>query len=267
MSKPTLTITLDVDLSNPGQFLACCGLLELASRMDASSFGWFNDSCFNVACTKHAELLSTLCDCKISPRKLDHTEFLARQSAGKAPASSNTINPIVFGAPFHLEIDWWLKPSPNRAFKTWSGKAQVPHDILTGVQRWTADCLRSATFTIDELLHRPGTLDRQPFCYSSAKSRHALDVGFSINDSPLTLSHYPLVELLVFVALQRFRPAPRGEWFGYITWPCPLPVNLAACAMIPGLCSLGGHHFEFQVIDRDDHDHRQFSYARRRQHE
>ena len=33
MSYPEPSITVNVDVTNPGQFLACCGLLELADRL------------------------------------------------------------------------------------------------------------------------------------------------------------------------------------------------------------------------------------------
>src|SRR5437870_3331191 len=41
MIEPTADITLDVDLRNPGQFFACCGALELSSRLWPESEGWF----------------------------------------------------------------------------------------------------------------------------------------------------------------------------------------------------------------------------------
>ena len=33
MSEPTPSIAVSVDPTNPGQFFACCGLLELADRL------------------------------------------------------------------------------------------------------------------------------------------------------------------------------------------------------------------------------------------
>ena len=39
-------VTIPVDLTNPGQFFACCGLLELASQLDEEAEGWFEVSDF-----------------------------------------------------------------------------------------------------------------------------------------------------------------------------------------------------------------------------
>src|SRR5947207_624032 len=46
MSSPARDITIPVDLLNPGQFFACCGLLELADRTWRDVEGWFSDQCF-----------------------------------------------------------------------------------------------------------------------------------------------------------------------------------------------------------------------------
>ena len=37
------TITVKVNATNPGQFFACCGLLELADRLWRGAEGWFAD--------------------------------------------------------------------------------------------------------------------------------------------------------------------------------------------------------------------------------
>lgn len=41
MSHPEPTIRINVDVTNPGQFFACCGVLELASRIDPHSTARF----------------------------------------------------------------------------------------------------------------------------------------------------------------------------------------------------------------------------------
>ena len=41
MNQPVIQIP--VDLTNPGQFFACCGLLELADRLWPGTEGWFDE--------------------------------------------------------------------------------------------------------------------------------------------------------------------------------------------------------------------------------
>src|ERR1700747_1456326 len=50
MSARMPNISVSVDVTNPGQFFACCGLLELADRLWPGAQGWFEDSTFGIAC-------------------------------------------------------------------------------------------------------------------------------------------------------------------------------------------------------------------------
>jgi CRISPR-associated protein Csb3 len=49
MTHPEPNITIKVDVTNPGQFFACCGLLELADRLwlawQISLSGWLLECC------------------------------------------------------------------------------------------------------------------------------------------------------------------------------------------------------------------------------
>src|SRR5438270_7107454 len=44
-----MTIRVAVDPTNPGQFFACCGLLELADRLWPEAEGWFDEREFCIA--------------------------------------------------------------------------------------------------------------------------------------------------------------------------------------------------------------------------
>ena len=44
MSNLKADLSINVDPTNPGQFFACCGLLELADRLGSGSEGWFESS-------------------------------------------------------------------------------------------------------------------------------------------------------------------------------------------------------------------------------
>lgn len=52
MTSPPASISVAVDPTNPGQFFACCGLLELADRLWPGAEGWFTEggSEFKIAC-------------------------------------------------------------------------------------------------------------------------------------------------------------------------------------------------------------------------
>jgi CRISPR-associated protein Csb3 len=261
MNPPTPAFTLDVDLTNPGQFLACCGLLELASRLAPEAVGWFGEHSFSLS-TNPDDILSRLKDCKIAARELGQEEFLARAPAHSTPKSSNTLNPVHLGAPFALEIDWWLKPSPLRTLKLWAG-SMVPARIVVALQMCVKTSMaRRPGLTFRERLVETSTVEVSPFHFAGTKSRHALDLGFSIDEvKDLKLMHQPLIELLAFIALQRFRPAPSRDWLRFAAWSTPLPATVAAAVAGGGIDSLILATIAFQVIDRDDHGHKQLSQA------
>src|SRR6059058_2715350 len=50
MTNAAPSIRVNVDVTNPGQFFACCGLLELADRLWPGAEGWFEKGKFCVAC-------------------------------------------------------------------------------------------------------------------------------------------------------------------------------------------------------------------------
>src|SRR5882762_5519087 len=60
MSRPEPSIRVNVDLTNPGQFFACCGLLELADRLWPAAEGWFERREFCILTTDGSKMLSEL---------------------------------------------------------------------------------------------------------------------------------------------------------------------------------------------------------------
>src|SRR6266545_2350109 len=115
MSAETRLTTLDVELTNPGQFLACCGLLELAGHLDPNALGWFDDRRFYLS-GGHAELLEQFIWCTVTP--------LAATGAGNTPTDDSDNGeekkepkspPVLLGDPFNLRLDWWEDDSANEA--------------------------------------------------------------------------------------------------------------------------------------------------------
>src|SRR5205814_8410328 len=72
MKATTQSFSVQVDVTNPGQFFACCGLLELAHRLWPGAEGWFQETnaTFQVCCEDSGasldELVSSLRACEIS---------------------------------------------------------------------------------------------------------------------------------------------------------------------------------------------------------
>jgi hypothetical protein len=69
MKNPDPSICVNVDVTNPGQFFACCGFLELAGRLWPGAEGWFGENRFLIAghpeCSLHA-LLKALAESTVA---------------------------------------------------------------------------------------------------------------------------------------------------------------------------------------------------------
>ena len=55
-----MSIRIHVDPTNPGQFFACCGLLELADRLWGFAEGWFEARAFQIKTEDAGASLSKL---------------------------------------------------------------------------------------------------------------------------------------------------------------------------------------------------------------
>ena len=62
-----MSFSVTVDPTNPGQFFACCGLLELADRLWPGAEGWFADGKFHVTCEGTlSAVLDPLAGCELT---------------------------------------------------------------------------------------------------------------------------------------------------------------------------------------------------------
>src|SRR5437762_2249912 len=94
MNNPEPTIRVAVDPTNPGQFFACCGLLELADRLWPGAEGWFEPGEFRMATGGGLP---------------DLVEGVSEAALTQLVRDDDTASPIEIGSPFRkLRLDWWL---------------------------------------------------------------------------------------------------------------------------------------------------------------
>ena len=223
MSEVTPSITVDVDPTNPGQFFACCGLLELADRLWPGSEGWFSSEglSFHINCGENT--LDDLVDA-IAYALLVHDD-------PSDPYSS----PVSIGEPFRrLTIDWWIHGFLGaRDLKVWAGTMES-----FGIARALQYSMRSPEFKSPNLFNI-GLVSRnpdepskkkEPFYFDARRSTnaHSVDVGFSANDISITSTAHPAVELLCLIGIQVARPALTEikRVYDYFLWTTPLTANL-----------------------------------------
>jgi hypothetical protein len=236
------SIRVQVDPTNPGQFFACCGLLELADRRWPGAEGWFTEDAreFRIKCegTLRA-LVDAIASAELIPTRPDD------------PYST----PFVVGRPFRpLSVDWWETDLTGaKDLKVWAGTMES-----CGIARAMQQAMRQEQFQ-DALLFEKGLVvmnpddpgkKKEPYYFDArrAPNAHSRDVGFSINDLGETTTAFPAVELLCLIGLQVARPAFTNETrvYDYFTWTRPLPPNLLLAAATGVMHLAGARRFRFE---------------------
>lgn len=229
-----MSFRVNVDPTNPGQFFACCGLLELADRLWPGAEGWFADGRFQVATEGSLQRLLIIL-------VMDPPVELVQLSNGLSVPS--LIAPLCFtfdgGATTALTLDTWMTigiakgevvPVANPPWNFWSGQ-QTSKGIWTSLRSILAAQLRTSDLS-DESIFAQRRLLSGRFGFDPGPAWNALDVGFSLNEQKIEVESSPVVELLAAVGVQRFRPqvSPDRTTFQYATWGQPLAPSVAFAA-------------------------------------
>lgn len=251
-------IELKVDVSNPGQFFACCGLLELAELVWGEALLCrFNGDTFCVLRADEAP----------DTRSLD--QLLTRISMLPLVAlepADEMATPLGLNG---LRLDWWKDSrSGGRSLKTWAGSQSGPR-IAQAMQQAlprteTQACLSFSCVVFDQANPIKKV---EPYYFDARRGGRpfARDIGFSPDALGMTTPAYPAVEFLCLVGLQRCRPAQteRPRVFDYFTWRTALPTSVlpgAVCGLLPAV-GARGYRFE-NAFRTDQRKHKAFSPAR-----
>lgn len=268
MTSSVPPVAIPVDPTNPGQFFACCGLLELADRLSPGAAGWFQAAQFHLAVSVSLrELLASI-------RDIRYTAVASGRGGESDWDEDVPVAPLDLADPFGLRLAWW---GEERGLKTWAGSMRVEliaAAMSRAIDPACPDPLNQAAVVFDPPPEaRPGVkppkpTKREPFYFDSRRARnaHALDVGFSANDLELTTLAYPAVEFLCLVGLERSRPKPAGppRTFRYWTWSWPVPVPVLAAAVTGELGDSAAVQYQFESVFRSaQRKHKAFGAASR----
>lgn len=272
MSIPKIAIP--VNLANPGQFFACCGLLEFAHRLWPDTEGWFRCDLFYLQSRQAA--FAELADClyglqvenTMSAEQRERLKMLRDMSGAQLKAqpaleaekkkleSQRREEPIFLAGKTPIRVDWFRDDdSGGMRFKTWAGQQSVidiATDMYLGFSQIPDLC--------ESTLWSTATGIGLPFNFDSDLGAQGapLDIGFSFD--PLAASKgtrieqscKPGVEFLSFVGLQRFRPRALtdGKRFLYAAWNQPLPPSAAAAATCQAIALRDSQLYEFRLLYR-----------------
>lgn len=265
MPDPRKMFSIPVDVTNPGQFYACCGLLELATMADGEAVSWFDsDDCgFHLSVTTQ-QIIHLLTQLQVAEADADAHLGTIRAFFPDAKDLS-AIAPVLIQIPAsdaEFSIDWWLSPNMN-ALKIWAGSGGATK-IMQTLHRSIASILSDHEEPAMWLsLSRP--VQPKPFYFDCRNSGTAVDQGASADKLGLKVEFRPFTEFLTLIGLQRFRTYPtksgNRRWVvRYRTWHDALPITLASAACATGCRNLSGKAFDFPIEPRDDKGH--FSYGR-----
>lgn len=284
MADALPNISVNVDLTNPGQFFACCGLLELADRLWPGAEGWFaaDGKQFNVSMKSTSEVNGTRPESDLEFLVKNFVNCSIKSSLGddglnrlgtllSQDKSSLTIieaeekirlqaawkrERIVVGPPFDLILDWWWDElSGATLLKTWAAKqfiTKIIKPLQDATHLWKSDDKNAAS-----LIQFSTKISGLPFYFDSDSHAQntARDYGFSFADVPTTSVHRPFLELLAFIGLQRFRPMriDASNLIQYAVWFQPLAISVAS-PVASGLVEIPQiMHLEFSMLYRTEY--------------
>jgi CRISPR-associated protein Csb3 len=245
MRKQKANCVVSVDLANPGQFFACCGLLELAHRLWQGAEGWFEDH-----------------------------EFLIRKINGKSGALDDLIravttvdlqqvdsqddysSPIHVPTPFNLRLDWWNdEQGGGKRLKVWAGSmrnVRIARAMQHALRNQDQGGDLSSLFSYGIVVYESDRPDQkvEPFYFDSRRGSCArsIDTGFTPDTLEMTTVAYPATELLCLIGLQRCRPSvtETDRVFDYFTWSMPLSCPVTPAATSGLLANVGARGFRFE---------------------
>jgi CRISPR-associated protein Csx14 len=263
-----MTFRVNVDINNPGQFFACCGLLELADRLWPGAEGWFATDCQRFFISSEGRL-----DYLLALLVMDPPTAIDRLSCNGL-AVPPILAPLEFtfdgGSTTALTLDAWtriamVKNVPqvisNPPWNFWSGQ-QTSAGIWSALRAELARQLTRIAPDELECLFSQQLFQKGRFGFDPGPAWNALDAGFSPNEQRMAVESSPAVELLAAVGIQRFRPVMRDDRqsFDYFTWHSPCAPALAAAATAGAIYSPNRRRFRSSVVGRGQYAALSFAY-------
>ena len=248
-------IRVNVNPANPGQFFACCGLLELADRLWGGAEGWFGDGEFGIASPGTlAETLQSIVDAG--------AEEVTRLSNGLEVKPLIAPIRLSFNGtrPFRLTLDAWMTitvekgkavAAANPPWNFWSGQ-QTSFRIWRDLRGALQEQIESLDAACLPVLFQHRVLLSGRFGFDPGAAWNALDVGFSPNEQGMEVASSAAVEMLAAVGIQRFRPqvARDNQSFYYATWGQRLSPSVAGAAAAGTIVVPRSRCFRGRVISR-----------------
>ena len=177
-------IALQVDPANPGQYFACCGLLELAHRMRPGAEAWFADGHFMLrGLDSAAQLLNALLECEIV-NTMTSEQKRRRKELGEMGQKALKADPALEAEKKAVDSLWRESPCCLAILSalgwTGSGYAQRRQELQ--------DLGRTAV----DSRHRDGLAEPDAAGWRRARRLVALEFGERLRSVELRFQHWRL---------------------------------------------------------------------------
>ena len=243
MEYPNHDISIQVDAANPGEFFACCGLLELADRLSSGAEGWFDSDRFFVAFLDPSRAVTVQ----------EILWALVNANVERTSEDDDKESPLRLSGSVDFRIDWWIDSNGrNNALKTWAGN----QDSLKMFSKWESplkEILEDENPNPSELFQAQMTL-QGPYGFDPKFGWDALSVGFSLNEHTRYKKSQtrPVVEILGAIGIQRFAPDMTAGYgtARYSTWKVPLLPSVARLAVVSRLPDTSLEEMESRTTKR-----------------
>lgn len=237
---------VNVDLGNPGQLLACGGLLEAADRLWRESLvtSWFENGRFSLNVPGSvSDLLEWL-----------GTASVAGVEQGSYAGAGDDAAVLKWPGGVRWCLNSWSGQDFGRTrIKTFAGQMKGPV-ILAHLLDWARRRRREGDDADDINLFdlAPTKIGASLFGLDVRKGRAAVDVGFSADALKIGTENFPAVELFAAIGLQGFRPKQKDRDLLFGVWTQPLPVELARAAAGCAFETPDLRRFHFRLVGRKE---------------
>lgn len=231
-------LRVPMDPWNPGQFYACCGLVEL---LDATSY-------FDVRedRPRHAEFVLDGVEDGDLRKLIEDLRGAQYDFGGQDGQVEKSVQPIwITLRGRRLKLDWWLEPFYERSIdlKCWAGQvttSKLIEELAAGLDPESSR----------DLFKRP-LMTKSKFGIDPRSAWNSLGVGFSPNEHGQDSATFPAVELFGAVGLQGFRPQVKSrDSVSYALWKCKLARITARRAARAPWDGLTISEYEFRIEKR-----------------
>jgi CRISPR-associated protein Csx14 len=246
-------ICVQLDPCNPGQFYACCGLIELFELAGAKTLSQFHtdyrrprDAEFRVQSDEDLNLDAVI-------RAIKEATFVSGST--DRPPYKDSIAPVSVSLfDHHVELDWWLSDFHEKAgpLKCWAGQvttqkltSELPKLLPVSGISFDSDGFTSTRFGVDP-----------------RSAWEALGLGYSPNEQNHAVRTFPVVEVVAAIGLQGFRPVgTRKTGFRYCLWLESVPAIVARTVCMQPWDGLPSAMYAFRLEERGSYKY--FSFAER----